>query len=43
MFHLQYNRFALLEGNVSMISVISTSSIIITILASRLILKEKTI
>lgn len=36
-----FNRFALLEGNVSIVSVISTSSIIITILASRLILKEK--
>ena len=33
-----FNRFALLEGNVSIVSV---SSIIITILASRLILKEK--
>ena len=36
-----FNRFALLDGNVSVVSVISTSSIIITILASRLILKEK--
>lgn len=36
-----FNRFALLGGNVSVVSVISTSSIIITILASRLILKEK--
>lgn len=36
-----FNRFALLEGNVSIISVISTSSIIITVLASRLLLKEK--
>lgn len=36
-----FDRFALLEGNVSVISVISTSSIVITILASRLILKEK--
>lgn len=36
-----FNRFALLEGNVSIVSVISTSSIIITMLASRLILKEK--
>ena len=36
-----FNRFALLDGNVSIVSVISTSSIIITILASRLILKEK--
>lgn len=36
-----FNRFALLEGNVSIVSVISTSSIIITMLASRWILKEK--
>ena len=36
-----FNRFALLDGNVSIVSVISTSSIIITILASRLILREK--
>lgn len=36
-----FNRFALLDGNVSAVSVISTSSIVITILASRLILKEK--
>ncbi len=36
-----FDRFALLDGNVSVISVISTSSIIITILASRLILKER--
>lgn len=36
-----FNRFALLEGNVSVVSVISTSSIMITILASRWILKEK--
>ncbi len=36
-----FNRFALLDGNVSIVSVISTSSIIITILASRWILKEK--
>lgn len=36
-----FNRFALLDGNVSIVSVISTSSIIVTILASRLILKEK--
>lgn len=35
------NRFALLEGNVSAVSVISTSSIVVTILASRFILKEK--
>lgn len=36
-----FNRFALLNGNVSIISVISTSSIVVTILSSRLILKEK--
>ncbi len=36
-----FDRFALLDGNVSVISVISTSSIVITILASRYILKEK--
>lgn len=36
-----FNRFALLDGNVSIVSVISTSSIIITMLASRLILKGK--
>lgn len=36
-----FNRFALLDGNVSIVSVISTSSIIITMLASRCILKEK--
>lgn len=36
-----FNRFALLDGNVSVVSVISTSSIMITILASRWILKEK--
>lgn len=36
-----FNRFALLDGKVSIVSVISTSSIIITMLASRLILKEK--
>lgn len=35
------NRFALLDGNVSAVSVISTSSIVVTILASRFILKEK--
>ena len=34
-------RFALLDGKVSIVSVISTSSIIITMIASRLILKEK--
>lgn len=36
-----FDRFALLDGNVSIISVISTSSIIVTVLASRFILKEK--
>ncbi len=36
-----FDRFALLDGNVSAISVINTSSIVITILASRFILKEK--
>lgn len=38
-----FNRFALLSGNVSVISVIDTSSIVITILASKLILKEEII
>lgn len=36
-----FNRFAMLNGDVSTISVIETSSIVITILASRFILKEK--
>lgn len=36
-----FNRFALVEGNISIISVIETSSIVITLLASRVILKEK--
>ncbi len=36
-----FNRFALLDGNVSIVSIISTSSIVITILSSRFILKEK--
>lgn len=36
-----FDRFSLLDGNVSVISVISTSSIVITIIASRFILKEK--
>ena len=36
-----FDRCALLDGNVSVISVINTSSIVITVLASRLILKEK--
>lgn len=38
-----FDKFALLDGNVSVVSVISTSSIVITILASRFILKEKII
>ena len=38
-----FDRFSLLNGNVSVISVISTSSIVVTILASRFILKEKII
>lgn len=36
-----FNRFSMLSGNVSVISVIETSSIVITLLASRVILKEK--
>lgn len=36
-----FNRFSMLDGNVSVISVIQTSSIVITILASRFILKER--
>lgn len=36
-----FDRFSLLDGNVSVISVISTSSIVITILASKFILREK--
>ena len=36
-----FNRFALLDGNVSIISVITASSIVVTILSSRFILKEK--
>ncbi len=36
-----FNRFSLLAGDVSIISVIETSSIVVTVLASRLILKEK--
>ena len=36
-----FDRISLLYGNVSVISVISTSSIAITIMASRFILKEK--
>lgn len=35
------NRFSLIDGDVSMVSIISTSSIIVTILASKIILKEK--
>lgn len=36
-----FNGFALLDGNVSIVSLISTSSIIVTILSSRMLLKEK--
>ena len=36
-----FNRFALLDGNVSVLSVITTSSSVVTILSSRFILKEK--
>lgn len=36
-----FDRFALLNGNISIISIISTCSIIITILASRIFLREK--
>lgn len=36
-----FDRCALLDGKVSVISIISTSSIVITIIASRIILKEK--
>lgn len=36
-----FNRFALIDGNISVISVITTSSIVITVLASKFILKEK--
>lgn len=36
-----FNRFAMLDGNISVISVIETSSIVITVIASRIILKEK--
>lgn len=35
------SRFSLIDGDVSMVSVISTSSIVVTILASKIILKEK--
>lgn len=36
-----FSRFAMLDGNISIISVISTSSVVVTVLASRIILKEK--
>lgn len=36
-----FSRFSMLDGNISVISVINTSSIVITVLASRFILKEK--
>lgn len=36
-----FTRFSMVDGNVSVISVINTSSIVITVLASRFILKEK--
>lgn len=36
-----FSRFSMLNGNISVISVINTSSIVITVLASRFILKEK--
>lgn len=36
-----FSRFSMLEGDISVISVINASSIVITILASRLLLKEK--
>lgn len=36
-----FSRFSMLDGDISVISVINTSSIVITVLASRLILKEK--
>lgn len=36
-----FSRIAILNGNVSVVSVIETSSIVVTILASRIILKEK--
>ncbi len=36
-----FNRFSMLDGNISVISVIETSGIVVTILASRFILKEK--
>ena len=35
------SRFSLIKGEVSMVSVITSSSIVVTILASRIILKEK--
>ena len=36
-----FNRFSLLDGNVSITSVINSSSIVITLIAARFILKEK--
>ena len=35
-----FNRFSLLDGNVSITSVINSSSIVITLIAARFILKE---
>lgn len=40
-FYGVFNRLSLETGNVSVISVIETSSIIVTVIASRIILKEK--
>ena len=36
-----FSRFSMLDGDISVISVINTSSIVITVLASRFILNEK--
>lgn len=36
-----FNRFSLLDGNISITSVINSSSIVITLIAARFILKEK--
>ena len=36
-----FNRFSMLDGNISVISVIETSGIVVTILASKFILKEE--
>lgn len=36
-----FSRFSMLDGDISVISVINTSSIVITVLASRFILKEE--